>query len=211
MVGTLLAAGGQAAPATNAVAVGTPGVTPIGLNTSSLADVPAAIRPIVEEGFFEMRVDNKEGAAAAFRKALASEPTCKQALFGLGTVLIAGEKYAEAIQVLQRALQSDPKDYFARNNLAWLYATAKDVKFRDGRKAVALAQDALMVAPQDYHVWSCLAEGYYISGNYSRAQRAAEEALRLAQTSNVETNMIVEYTTQAEKCRNAAKAMDILE
>lgn len=165
----------------------------------------------IEDGFFELKVENREKAIAAFRKALDLDPKSSRARFGLGTALIADERYAEAIRVLEGAIRNDPKDYFVRNNLAWLYATAKDVRFRDGRKAVALAQESMLLAPSDFHVWSTLAEGYFICGDYVRALRSAEEAERIARISNVDPAAVQEYTAQAERCRSAARAMDILE
>lgn len=179
---------------------------------------PAAMTPaqkqaqaLVDDGFFELKVENRDKAVTAFRKALEIDPKNSRARFGLGTALIAGERYAEAIRVLEGAVRNDPKDYFVRNNLAWLYATAKDVRFRDGRKAVALAQESMLLAPSDFHVWSTLAEGYFISGDYARALRSAEEAERIARASNVDPATVQEYTAQAERCRSAARAMDILE
>lgn len=168
-------------------------------------------QPQIEEGFFQSRLGNHEGAAVAFRKALETDPRNRRAMFGLGTACIALGRYAEAIEILQRAVDTDRTDYFAMNNLAWLHATARDIRFRDGRRAVALAREALMIAPMDFHVWSTLSEGYYVSGDYPKARRAAEEALRIARAAGTPATNIQEYEQQVQRCRAAAEAMDILE
>jgi tetratricopeptide (TPR) repeat protein len=168
-------------------------------------------QPMVEEGFFQARVGNHARAIDAFRQALSIDARSRRAMFGLGTSHIAIEQYADATNVLLRAIHMDRSDYFALNNLAWLHATARDIRFRDGRRSVALAREALMIAPMDYHVWSTLAEGYYISGDYAKAQRAAEEARRVAKAAGLPEAGVQEYELQVQRCRAAAEAMDILE
>lgn len=177
-----------------------------------LSEQALRAQPQIEEGFFQSRLGNHEGAATSFRKALEADPRNRRAMFGLGTACIALGHYAEAIEVLQRAVDADRTDYYAMNNLAWLHATARDIRFRDGRRAVALAREALMIAPMDFHVWSTLSEGYYVSGDYPKARRAAEEALRIARAAGGSPAAnIQEYEQQAQRCRVAAEAMDILE
>ncbi len=166
---------------------------------------------IAEEGFFHARIGNHERAIAFFREALEVDPENRRALFGLGTSLIATEQYGEATNVLARSIALEPGDYFAINNLAWLHATARDIRFRDGRRAVEHARRALVIAPSDYRVWSTLAESYYVSGEYASARRAAEEALRLARLSNLASNVVAEYEAQVRRCRAAEQAMNILE
>lgn len=168
-------------------------------------------QPMLDEGFFQARVGNHARAIEAFRQALASDPRNRRAMFGLGTSHIALEQYGEATNILQRAIDSDRTDYFALNNLAWLHATARDIRFRNGRRSIALAREALMIAPMDYHVWSTLAEGYYIAGDYAKAQRAAEEARRIAKASGLAEAGVQEYDLQVRRCRAASEAMDILE
>ena len=204
------AAGGRAAE-TNAPASATVAERVSIPGSGDLSRLPERIRPYVEEGFLELRVNNREAAIRAFRKALEFEPTCRQAMFGLGTALIAEGKYGEAAEVLKRAVEMDPQDYFVVNNLAWLYATARDVKVRDGKKAVDLARQALLIAPNDYHVWSTLAEAYYVCGEYPRAVKAAESARFIAQSLGLQGAALQEYDSQVQRCRNAQRAMDILE
>ncbi len=168
-------------------------------------------QPHLDEGFFQSRVGNHARAIESFRQALGIDPKNRRAMFGLGTAHIALEQYAEAVGVLRRAVETDRTDYFALNNLAWLHATARDIRFRDGRKSVALAREALMIAPMDYHVWSTLAEGYYISGEYAKARKAAEEALRISKATGLPAANVQEYELQVNRCRSASEAMDILE
>ncbi len=169
------------------------------------------VEPVLEEAFFQARLGNHERAVQLFQQVLQAVPNHRRALFGLGTSYIALHKYSEATNVLWRSVQLDRNDYYALNNLAWIFAAAQDVRFRDGKRAIELARETLLHAPTDYRVWSTLAEAYYIAGEYTRARRAAEEALRIAQQLNLPTNVVREYQQQVQRCRAAEQAMSILE
>ncbi len=193
-------AGGEAAA---------PETTPDAPGQAAGPDAP--VMEEVREGFYQMRIGNSEAAAVAFRRALEKQPDSKRAMFGLGTALIAGEQFREAAAILSRAVELYPEDYYISNNLAWLYATAADRSVRDGERAVALAQQSLLQAPQDFHVWSTLAEAYFISAKYDQALRAATEALELAQKQGVGQTELADYERQLAKCRQAVQATTILE
>ncbi|MBN1268106.1 MAG: tetratricopeptide repeat protein [Kiritimatiellae bacterium] len=171
----------------------------------------AAVKQLVEQGNKQMQAARYDAAMEAFEQALALDPRSREARFGLGTTHIQREEFREAIRVLEPMMEQYPDDYFLKNNIAWLYATAKDHSVRNGARAVALAQEALLIAPRDYHVWSTLAEAYYVSGRYERALRAAEEALRLVTESTGDPQNIREYRDQIAKCRKAVEAMSLLE
>ncbi len=208
--GVLAAMGILLAPAVPAQ-TGAPSSSVQSLPPAEMSEEARRAQPMLDEGFFQARVGNHARAIEAFRQALSIDARSRRAMFGLGTSHIALEQYADATNVLLRAISMDRSDYFALNNLAWLHATARDIRFRDGRRAVALAREALMIAPMDYHVWSTLAEGYYISGDYAKAQRAAEEARRVAKAAGIPEANVQEYEMQVRRCRAAAEAMDILE
>ena len=150
-------------------------------------------------------------AVSLFEKALAQMPANRRGRFGLSTALIQSDKYKEALVILEQMLKETPRDYVLMNNIAWVYATARDVRTRNGARAVALAQDALLINPIDCHVWSTLAEAYFISGRYDKAQRNAEQALRLGQETNADAKLLEQYQLQVERCRKAAESSKILE
>jgi tetratricopeptide (TPR) repeat protein len=169
------------------------------------------VRALVREGFLEMRVENHEAAAAAFRRALALDPENARIKFGLGTALIAVGAFGEAVELLESLAVSEPEDYAVLNNLGWLFATAADPRYRDGDRALDYARRALILAPQDFHVWSTMSEAYYISGRYREAVRAAEHALQLARRRNSAPEVIRDYERRVVRARQAAEAFEILE
>lgn len=196
-----------AAVSTNMVAATVDGP----MEAAGMEDVPVAARQHMEDGFFEMRVGNTENAIRAFQRALDIAPDHPRLLFGLGTALVTAKRHAEAVEVFQRANQIRPHDHLILNNLAWVHATTLDPRLRSGEKALALAREALLVAPEDHHVWSTMAEAYFISGDYEKAGHCAREAERLANLAGAGADRINDYRLQAERCEAAAQAMSILD
>ena len=165
----------------------------------------------LDKAYQRMDFGSIQEAMGMFNEILQKDPVNKRARFGIGTAYIQLQKYKEALAVLEPMVKEFPTDYFLMNNIAWLYATAKDVTIRNGAKAVRYAQEALLIAPTDYHVWSTLSEGYYISGRYDKALRAAEEALKLSTASSTGAQESEEYQRQVNKNRKAVQAMTVLE
>ena len=186
--------------------------------TNAPLETPA--RPRAEIREIARRLDQAYGdlsrgrfqeALTQFRAVLKTDPASHRARYGLGNVMIQLQQFDEARTIFEALVADFPEDFSIKNNLSWLYATAKDNRIRNGARALELAQDALLLAPTDFHVWSTLAEAYYILGQYARAQRAAQIALDLASAQKGTERNVEEYRRQLEKCRRAAEAMSIIE
>lgn len=165
----------------------------------------------VDQAYESVARGRRQEALALFQKILKTDPTNKRARFGLATILMLEERCREARVLFEELIAEEPENFSVKNNLAWLLATSRDHSVRDGTRALELAQQALLLAPENYHVWSTLAESYYVLGQYVRALRASRIALQLAeQQAGTESNRM-EYRQQYEKCRRAAEAVSILE
>jgi serine/threonine protein kinase/tetratricopeptide (TPR) repeat protein len=68
-----------------------------------------------------------------------------------------------------------------RNNLAWILATAADVKVRDPATAVALAKEAVELASDAGEVWNTLGVAHYRAGDWKAATAALEKSMALRQ------------------------------
>lgn len=97
----------------------------------------------------------------------------------LANVYLQKEMFAEAITAYKHAIWLNPHTAQAMNNLAWLYATCEDKRFRDPEEALKLAQAAARLQTQAY-ILDTLAEAYYVNGNYQQALVVAKQALALA-------------------------------
>ena len=96
----------------------------------------------------------------------------------LGLAQLKSQKFSEAIESFQMALEADPTWLSAANNLAWLWATHPDEQFRQGEQAVELAQQNLERLPQRPDFLDTLAAAYAETGDFSRAIEYAEFALQ---------------------------------
>ncbi len=153
--------------------------------------------------------DELDRARRFFEAVLRAEPQNREARFAMSTLHIKAGDYPSAIDLLEELAEEFPRDYAVLNNLAWLYATAEETRFRDGDRAVALAQEALLSAPNDYHVWSTLARGHFVAGNYDRSLRAARQALQLSQRQGADVQRVQEYREQVNRSQRAARALSI--
>ncbi|MCF7863456.1 MAG: tetratricopeptide repeat protein, partial [Kiritimatiellales bacterium] len=95
-----------------------------------------------------------DAAIDAYERILKIDPTNQQARYIIAHIYISAKQYKKAETMLLELVNETPEDFKLWNNLAWLYATADDLTFRDGTKAISCAHEAMTLAPDDYHVWS---------------------------------------------------------
>ena len=152
-------------------------------------------------------------AVSAYERVLQIDPRHKETRYIIGHVYISAKQYKKAEKLLRSLVEENPEDFQLLNNLAWLYATAEDPAIRDGKKAVKIAQEAMAIEPNDHHVWSTLAEAYYVTGDYEKAFRAITHMARVAQRygKNVTKEQVDEYNAQIRKCKRALDAQKMLE
>lgn len=87
----------------------------------------------------------------------------------------------KAIADLETAMKFDPLAYEPVNDLAWIYATAKARKYRNGKKAVELATKACeMTLYKDWNTLDTLAAAYAASADYKNALQWVATAIENA-------------------------------
>lgn len=97
----------------------------------------------------------------------------------LGDLYFARKQYAETIEAYEQAIRLQPENVQVLNNLAWLYATCEDERFRNPKQALILAEKAAGLEQAAY-ILDTLAESYFVNGRFRAAVDAAKEALHLA-------------------------------
>ena len=144
-------------------------------------------------------------AIDAYERILKIDPKHQQARTLLSHVYIGTKEYQKAEALLLSLLEEYPDDFTLLNNLAWVYATADDPTIRNGQKALKLAQEAMLIAPNDYHIWSTLSEAHYVLGDYEKAFRAIEHMSRLAirYGKGISKESVKAFNEQIKKCKRA--------
>ncbi len=130
--------------------------------------------------FLEGRVDE---AIAQFQKTLEIQPDSAEPHNNLGNALRQEGRIGEAISHYQKALEIQPQSVPVQNNLAWMLATCPGASFRNGAKAVELAEQANQLSGnQNPLILRTLAAAYAEAGRFPEAVTTAQRALQLATT-----------------------------
>jgi len=127
-----------------------------------------------------------DDAILHYRLALELRPDYADAHNNLANAFRQQGRIEEAIREYEAALKSNPGSVPAQNNLAWLLATAADPKLRNGRKAVELAEQAVLATNgHDPLLLHTLAAAYAENGEFTKALAAANDALEIADANGI--------------------------
>src|SRR5262249_32736190 len=88
-------------------------------------------------------------------------------------------EWDKAISDYSRAIELEPKNASAWNNLAWLLATCPEPKFLDPKRAVELARKAVELAPKAGSSWNTLGAAQYRTGNWKAAIEGLNKSMEL--------------------------------
>jgi tetratricopeptide (TPR) repeat protein len=114
-----------------------------------------------------------------YDEAIRLDPKNAQAFDARGDAWCDKKDYGRAIRDYDEAIRLDPGNADAFNGRAWLAATCPDAKYRDGAKAVSLAQKAIELAgtDADWYFSGTLAAAYAETGDFHRAVAEQEKVL----------------------------------
>ena len=121
---------------------------------------------------------NKRVLEKALVRELGKNPNDAQLYSILGTIYYEDKAYADAINAYEKALELSPRDPETLNNLAWLYATCEQKKYREPVKALVYARHAAAMKPVPY-VLDTLAEAYHANGMDDKAIETIKQALTM--------------------------------
>lgn len=143
--------------------------------------------PRLELGLAYQLKGDPQKAQQVFESVLGKNPQTAQ-----GREILAGNQvvladlyaqqklYGEAIRRYQEALRLEPHMPVAHNNLAWLYATCDDPKYRDPKAALDHAQLAVALTDGEQGDFlDTLAEAHFASGDYRQAVELQKKALAI--------------------------------
>jgi Flp pilus assembly protein TadD len=109
------------------------------------------------------RLGKEKEAREDFNKVIILDPKGSSAYVYRGLCRMKGGEYKDALNDYNRALKLNPKDASVHNNLAWLYAIAKDEKFQDKGKALEHARKAAELSNErNAEILDTLARAYFI-------------------------------------------------
>jgi tetratricopeptide (TPR) repeat protein len=120
-------------------------------------------------------------AIAQWQKALATQPNDPGFHTALGNAFLTKGFHKDAIAEYEHATRIFPRDFVARNNLAWLLATSSNASIRDGKRAIELAEQTVQLSSgKDPNYLRTLAAAYSEVGRFSEAIAVTQQAAALA-------------------------------
>jgi tetratricopeptide (TPR) repeat protein len=147
-----------------------------------LRERPESSRAIGTLGLALMRTGQRDEAQRSLERALALDPGAAIFHVGLGNVASQRGRIREALAHFRDALRLQPSLRPAANNLAWILATAEDVRLRDPQTAIRIARDAsLLPGSPDPELLDTLAAAYAAAGRYEEAALVADRAAAIAE------------------------------
>jgi tetratricopeptide (TPR) repeat protein len=118
-----------------------------------------------------------------WRQTLARNPDCSMAWNNLGSLLKDQGRIEESMEHYRKAVQTDPNNSEALNNLALALAASPKAEFRNGAEAVRWAERACELTHYGKPVCiGTLAAAYAECGRFPEAVTMAEKAEQLATT-----------------------------
>jgi hypothetical protein len=127
------------------------------------------------------RKGDAEAAIYNYRKVLQFDPGSYKSYYNIAKILFNQGKISEAIHNYQKALAINNETPQTLYNLSWIYATSEQKKYRNGIKAIKLAEKlCLLTGHRQPLALDALAAAYAENGNFNKAIETADMALRLA-------------------------------
>ena len=134
-----------------------------------------------ELGTLYLFAEDDEHALEAFSEAIRINPKSAEAYLRRADTHVRLGHHAEAVADYEKALEFEPENSGALNNLAWLLATSPRDSLRDGKRAIELAKKACEVTNyKQAHILSTLAAGYAEAGDFKTAIEWSQKAVELA-------------------------------
>jgi tetratricopeptide (TPR) repeat protein len=166
-----------------------------------IADLTKAIEinPMFADAYFNRAYawygkGDSDKAIADLTKAIEINPKHAIAYSNRGNVWEKKRNYDKAVVDYTRAIEIDPKFSVAYNNLAWLMATCPDGRFRDGKRAVELAEKAVALGDAG-SILDTLAAAYAEAGRFQEAIKTQERVITKCKKAG-ETKDLPEYEEQ---------------
>jgi len=141
---------------------------------------PFEVTSYYNRGIAYYKSGKEKEAKVDFNKVIILDPRSSSAYVYRGLCKVKGGDYQGALNDYKRALELNPKDPSIHNNLAWLYAKAKDEKFQDKIKALEHAVKAAeLTNEKNAEVLDTLASAYFSNGKVAEAVETEKKALKL--------------------------------
>ena len=145
--------------------------------STAIEIIPADYQAYNYRGIAQALKGEFDKAIADYNKALKIRPRYAEAYNNRGFAHTQKGNLPAALNDYSRALEINPFFVDAYNNKAWIMATAADKRYRNGAKAIMLAQKAVELNPSVASL-DTLAAAYAAVGNFESAIETQKKAIQ---------------------------------
>ncbi len=150
--------------------------------TEALQSDPDFAKAHFNLGFIFAQQGRTIDAIPHYNEVIRVKPSYLKAHYYLGAALESLGDIEKSILHYQEALSLSPNGIPVLKKLAWIFATHENPKFRNGSKAVQLAEQANQLTGGNQPVnMDILAAAYAEAGRFNEAVQTAKKAIRLAE------------------------------
>ena len=159
----------------------------LGFPDLALEDLSAAIkadpsnwRVISDRADFWATTGHPEQALKDNSAAIALNPLCSRLFCNRGMAEANLKAYGDAIKDFEQSIRLDSNYAESFNDLAWILATCKEARYRDGKRAVELATRACdLTHSRDAPSLDTLAAAYAETGDFDSAILWEQKAIKV--------------------------------
>ena len=132
-----------------------------------------------------VRLGRRNEAIQEYLIGLKQQPGNAELCANLGELYVLEGRTKEGLEAYETAVRLRPDSLNALNNLAWILATQPEAEFRNGARAVELAEQACKLTEEKVPVLlGTLAAAYAEAGRFEEAIATADKARILASEQN---------------------------
>jgi cell division septation protein DedD/Tfp pilus assembly protein PilF len=146
--------------------------------TAAIELIPSDFEAYNYRGVARTYQGDYDGAIADYGMALRIKPEYAEALNNRGFAWVKKGNLGRALNDISRAILINPLLLDAYNSKAWIMATSSQTEYRDGKAAVALAQQAVEISA-DINSLDTLAAAYAASGQFDKAISTQKRVIHL--------------------------------
>ena len=169
----------------------------IGVFTKVTTADPGNARAIYYRGMARYYKGDLDQAIADYTLALKNKPDLLEVYTSRGVAFFNKGDYQRAQKDLDLALEKRPDDANAINQKAWMLSVSPDSRYRDGKKALALARKAINIKTSPNYL-DTLAAAYAENGQYKEAASVQRKVIALL-TQEEQLNRLDIYLERLKK------------
>lgn len=169
-------------------------------------DVPKEAKKLYDDGAKSITKGKSDEGIASFRKAVAVFPTYFVALQNLGKQLFAKGEYGEAVQVLLKASEVNPK-----SPVTFYYMGSALVKLNYNKAALIPLNQALVLAPASVQILLLLGTAEVSEGKVADAEKHLLQARKFSrgEVPEIHWQLAQLYGKHLKRYKEAAEQLEI--